>query len=181
MYKYIIFFIGQIFFIQILFGEVVTPNGTDEIDPTILVGTLVIGNDNLMIIERTSSQKPTSTTYPQKVYIAAHTGAGEVDNVRFSAPKNLLIPDLGNPANSYVKVSLEAYKSDSVEYYLYASVKRDNETNWIIFADHDPKILVTNNASEPYTFNVNIENLLEKANIVDPVAKLEFTVSVFFF
>ena len=181
MYKYIIFFISQIFFIQTLFGEVVTPNGTDEIDPTILVGTLAVGNDNLMITERTSSQKPNSTTYPQKVYIAAHTGAGEVNNVRFSAPKNLLIPDLGNPANSYVKVSLEAYKSDSVEYYLYASVKRDNETTWKVLGDHHLKTLVTNNASEPFTFNVSIDDLLEKANIVDPVAKLEFTVSVFFF
>ncbi|OFZ72290.1 MAG: hypothetical protein A2451_12225 [Bdellovibrionales bacterium RIFOXYC2_FULL_39_8] len=141
----------------------------------------MVDNDNLMITERTSSQKPNSTTRPQKVYIAAHTGVGEVDYVRFPAPKNLLIPDLANPANTYVKVSLEAYKSDSTNYYLFASVKRNNESTWVVVGSPHADKFVTNNASASYTFNLNVDYLLEKANINNPVTESKFTVSVFFF
>jgi len=179
MYKYIIFFIGQIFFLQVLFGEVITPNGTDDVDPTIWVGET--GIYNLMITERTSSQKPTSSTYPQKVYIAAQKGTGEENYVRFTAPNHLVIPDFTNPADGIIKVNLEAYKSDSVEYYLYASVKRDNETNWKVLGLHHPDTLITNNATVSYTFDVDFEDLLEMANILDPAARIDFTVSIFFF
>ena len=179
MLKSMIVFFITLSTLTMALAEVVTPNGTDTVDPSIEVGDLP--TLNLMVTERTASQKPNSSTRPQKVYIAAQKGGPEPDYVWFTAVQAIKIPDLSNTAGTIIRFHLEAYKTDATDYYLYASVKRDNESVWNVFGAHHIKKFTITNAIEPYVYDISFADLIDKANIEDPASKVKFTISMFFF